>query len=158
MYSSWVDAAGARDLSCGLGQRVRAGRIYAGQTGATKWPSGTTGRATLASRIGGNHLRGRIRGSTFRLTLAAALADPLGFVSESKNLDRASEQRLSVWMREHLRLAVHRFPERDALGDLEHHVLAKLDPPLNLDGMSLTPLREALSLRRKALFAQPTRQ
>jgi hypothetical protein len=31
----------------------------------------------LAGRIGGNHLRGRIRGSTFRLTLAACLRTAL---------------------------------------------------------------------------------
>jgi len=31
---------------------------------------------TLAKRIGGNHLNGPIRGSTFRLTLAAILAAP----------------------------------------------------------------------------------
>jgi hypothetical protein len=150
MYSWWVDAPGARDLSRGLGHRVRSGRIYAGQTGATKWPSGKTGRATLASRIGRNHLRGRVRGSTFRLTLASALADPLDLVSESRNLDSASEQRLSAWMREHLQVAVHPFSEPDALSHLEDHVLAKLDPPLNLDGMQPTLLREALSRKRRA--------
>src|SRR5262249_48067543 len=107
MYSWWVDAVGSRQLSQGLGQNVKSARIYAGQPGATRWPSGRLGRATLASRIGGNHLHGRIRGSTFRLTLAAALADPLGLVSESRNLDSASEQRLSAWMREHLDVAVH---------------------------------------------------
>ncbi len=129
LYSWWVDAAGARDLSLGLGHRLRSGRIYAGQTGATKWPSGKTGRATLGSRIGGNHLRGRIRGSTFRLTLASALTAPLGLVSQSRNLNRISEQRLSDWMRAHLLVAVHPFSDRDALGDLEDRVLAKLDPP-----------------------------
>src|SRR3977135_3895586 len=56
LYSWWVDAPGATDLLHGLGHRIRRGRIYAGQTGATKWPSGKTGRATLARRIGGNHL------------------------------------------------------------------------------------------------------
>jgi hypothetical protein len=155
MYSWWVDAAGARDLSDGLRQRVRPGRIYAGQTGATKWPSGKPGRATLASRIGGNHLRGRISASTFRLTLAAALADSLGLVSEASDLDTASEHRLSGWMREHLEVGVHRFPDRDALADLEDHVLAKLDPPLNLDGMPPTPIRQSLSGQRRALFARP---
>ena len=151
LYSWWVDAAGARDLSLGLGHRLRSGRIYAGQTGATKWPSGKTGRATLGSRIGGNHLRGRIRGSTFRLTLASALTAPLGLVSQSRNLNRISEQRLSDWMRAHLLVAVHPFSDRDALGDLEDRVLAKLDPPLNLDGMRATPLREALSRKRQTL-------
>src|SRR3954451_2475018 len=40
LYSWWVDESGASDLSSGLAQGVGAGRIYAGQTGATKWPSG----------------------------------------------------------------------------------------------------------------------
>jgi hypothetical protein len=151
MYSWWVDSSGAADISRGLGRQIRARRIYAGQTGATKWPSGTTGGATLASRIGRNHLRGRMRGSTFRLTLAAALADTIGLVKESRSLDSASERRLSAWMSEHLLVAVHPFPERDALGDLEDHVLAKLDPPLNLEGMPPTPIREALSRKRRAL-------
>ena len=35
LYSWWVDETGADELSEGLGHRVVAGRIYAGQTGAT---------------------------------------------------------------------------------------------------------------------------
>jgi hypothetical protein len=149
LYSWWVDRSGAADLSAGLGHHVAAGRIYAGQTGATKWPSGAIGKATLAGRIGSNHLRGRIRGSTFRLTLAACLTTPLGLNRvDSKHLDKESEQRLSTWMRKHLEVAVLPFPQRDPLADLEHHVLAKLDPPLNLDGMAVTPLRRTLARLR----------
>jgi hypothetical protein len=154
LYSWWVDAAGAKDLARGLGQGVRPGRIYAGQTGATKWPSGKVGKATLGSRIGGNHLRGSISASTFRLTLASALADPLKLVAIAPHrLPRTSEQRLREWMRAHLQVAVHPFPERDALVDLEEHVLGKLDPPLNLERMERTPLREALSRARRSLSA-----
>ena len=43
------------------------------------------------------------------------------------------------------------FAEADALGDLEHRVLAVLDPPLNLDGMATTPLRAALARLRREL-------
>jgi uncharacterized protein DUF6884 len=93
LYSWWVDKQGAADLSEGLGQLVLPGRIYAGQTGATKWPSGTAGKATLASRVGANHLRGGIRGSTFRLTLAACLVGPLALVRTARRrLDPRSEQ------------------------------------------------------------------
>ena len=77
LYSWWVDAAGAVDLSRGLGLLVEPTRIYAGLTGATKWPSGATGKNTLRKRVGGNHIRGRVRGSTFRFTLAAILLDAL---------------------------------------------------------------------------------
>ena len=149
LYSWWVDREGAGDLSAGLGHRVRPGRIYAGQTGATKWPSGTIGKATLASRIGSNHLRGRIRGSTFRLTLAACLTTPLRLNHiDAQHLDAESEQRVSAWMRKHLEVAVLPFLYRDSLGDLEHNVLAELDPPLNLDGMATTPLRATLARLR----------
>ena len=43
LYSWSVDAEGAAGLSFGIGSEVREGRIYAGQTGATKWPSGKAG-------------------------------------------------------------------------------------------------------------------
>lgn len=151
LYSWWVDHAGARDLTTGLGP-LHADLVYAGQTGATKWPSGTTGSATLRSRIGGNHVRGRVRSSTFRLTLAAALRKALKLVVVGpKLLAPASEQALSAWIVEHLQVAVHSFPNADALADLEHRVLARLEPPLNLDGMHSTPLRSGLKGLRAEL-------
>jgi hypothetical protein len=149
LYSWWVDELGARDLTRGLGGEVLPGRIYAGQTGATKWPSGTVGRATLRSRISSQHLRGRIRGSTFRLTLASVLAEELGLQGIApKSIGGDGEDRLSVWMRGHLTVAVHPFDERDVLGHLEHRVLAELDPPLNLDGRPVTNLRLVLTRLR----------
>ena len=158
LYTWWVDATGAKDLINALRPRVRAGRIYAGQTGATKWPSGKTGKATLESRIGRNHLNGSIGSSTFRQTLAAALAEPLKLNSTApKKLDRGSEQRLTAWMRAHLQVAVHPFPERDALADLEERVLATLDPSLNLEGRGPAPLREALSRARRMPQARSSR-
>lgn len=150
LYSWWVDDAGADDLSTGLGHTLPPGRIYAGQTGATKWPSGKRGEASLTSRIGNNHLRGRIHGSTFRLTLASVLAEPLRLDrAVDGRLDGAQEQRLSAWMCAYLEVAVHPFPERDVLGDLEHRVLNALDPPLNLHGRSPTPLRATLTRLRR---------
>ena len=132
--------------------QVVPGRIYAGQTGATKWPSGRVGSATLASRIGSNHLRGRIRGSTFRFTLASALVSSLELtVVGAKKLSRESEQRLSMWMQRHLEVAVHPFANRDALASLEMMVLNALDPPLNLSGCTVTPLRSELSRHRLTL-------
>jgi hypothetical protein len=157
LYSWWVDQPGAAQLSSGLGARLSRGRIYAGQSGATAWPSGTRRATTLRARIGGNHLRGSIRGSTFRLTLGAALREPLGLAPiGSRKLMPQSEQTLSSWMRQHLSLAVHPFEGADALGNLEDKVLAVLDPPLNLEGMPPSPLRARLSkLRRFLTAAQP---
>lgn len=152
LYSWWVDEAGAQNLSSSIALPVVAGRIYAGQTGATAWPSGRLRATTLRGRIGENHLRGNIGGSTFRWTLAAALRVPLSLdIVGRRQLDRDSEQRLSAWMREHPEVAVHAFPERDPLAHLEDCVLARLDPPLNLDGMPETPLLQRLSRLRKAL-------
>jgi hypothetical protein len=145
LYSWWVDRTGAHELEEGLGIALSLGRIYAGLTGATKWPSGKTGKMTLRARIGGNHLAGTIYGSTFRRTLAAILRRPLDLQLRSAGcLERDSERSLSGWMRQHLDVAVHPFPERDALASLEKEVLAVLDPPLNLDGMALTPVRARL--------------
>lgn len=145
MYSWWVDPAGALALSEGLEHRIDPGRIYAGQTGATKWPSGQAPKTTLAARIGSNHLRGTIYGSTFRLTLASVLRDPLDLViSTPGHLDHDSERSLSGWIGDHLEVAVYPFPMRDALSDLEHRVLLFLDPALNLDGMPPTPVRAQL--------------
>ena len=152
LYSWWVDEPGAVMLSRGLGYRVAPGRIYAGQTGATKWPSGAVGAMTLATRIGGNHLSGRIAGSTFRLTLASIVSEQLQLKTAGPGrLDRSSEQRRSEWMRTHLQVAVYPSPDRDALTDLEQRVLALLDPPLNLDGRSPTPLRARLAALRRQL-------
>jgi hypothetical protein len=47
LYSWWVDAAGAADLSRGLQLPVHAGLIYAGLAGATRWPSGNHSTNTL---------------------------------------------------------------------------------------------------------------
>src|SRR2546425_472663 len=77
LYSWWVDNAGGVDLTVGLGLPLESGRIYAGQTGGTAWPSGKPRLTTLRGRIGGNHLHGTIYGSTFRWTLAASLRDAL---------------------------------------------------------------------------------
>jgi GIY-YIG catalytic domain-containing protein len=112
---------------------VKPGRIYAGQAGATKWPSGKAGGATLRRRISSQHLGGNVRGSTFRLTLAAVLADELQLpLMGPRNITRVGESRLSHWIGEHLAVAVYPFEERDALADLEHRVLVELNPPLNL--------------------------
>src|SRR4051794_31321624 len=62
LYAWWVDDAGAEELAQGLNVHIPVGRVYAGQTGATRWPSGTPSRSTLRTRIGRNHLRGTIYG------------------------------------------------------------------------------------------------
>jgi len=151
LYAWWASEAGAADLSRGLGLTVAPGRVYAGQAGATKWPSGKAGTNTLGKRIGRMHLGGKVRMSTFRWTLAAPLFDQLGVpVQASLLITPPSEQALTEWMCAHLSVAVHPHDDRDTLGGLEHEVLQRLDPPLNLRHMRPTPLRARLTeLRRR---------
>lgn len=152
LYAWWVDERGAADLSGGLEGQVKPGRIYAGQAGATKWPSGEAGKATLRGRISSQHLGGNVRGSTFRLTLASVLADELRLpLMGPRNITRVGESKLSRWMQGHLAVAVHPFEERDALADLEHRVLVELDPPLNLDGRPASDIRIALRRLRSGI-------
>jgi hypothetical protein len=150
LYSWWVGDIGAAQLSAGLGQPVAAGLVYAGQAGATSSRSGKEPSATLASRIGGNHLRGRITSSTWRQSLAAILAEQLGLQFGVLGR-RRSEEKLSQWMFEHLSLSAHACADRVTLAALEEAVLVLLDPPLNLQGMAASPVRLALRTKRASL-------
>jgi hypothetical protein len=142
LYSWWVDAEGARDLSAGLGLDVSPGLIYAGQAGATRWPSGRKSRNTLDDRLIGMHLRGNIRFSTFRRTLWAILKTPLA-------LEKGDEPTLSSWMEAHLRVVAMPVSDADELARTEAAVLDELDPPFNLAGRPATELRQRIkSLRR----------
>jgi hypothetical protein len=151
LYTWWTDKRGATDLTDGLGLPLSEGLIYAGQTGGTT-VGGVTRAATLRSRIGGNHLRGRVRGSTFRFTLAAALLRPLGLEAEGpRRLAAESEAKLSRWMREHLSVCTVLVADRILVIQLENTLLARLDPPLNLEGMQATTLRGQITRLRRQL-------
>lgn len=151
LYAWTVDAAGSAALSTAFDVELPA-LIYAGQAGATSSRSGVERDATLRSRIVGNHLRGNIRSSTFRKTLTAALFEPLDLQLERPGkLDTPSNATVSAWMRTHLHIATIACPDRATLGDLEHGVLAALDPPLNLMGMAPTETRKRLKALRKQI-------
>jgi len=143
LYSWWVDDSGSADLSAGLNVAVPAGLIYAGQAGATRWPSGKRSGNNLWSRIVGMHLGGSAEFSTFRRSLAAILGSVLGLVTED-------DPRLSAWIEAHLRVIAVRVPDADRLGEIESVVLDALDPPLNLLGRQPIAIRRRLSdLRRQ---------
>lgn len=157
LYAWWVDAAGAEVLADRLGERP-PNPIYAGQAGATRWPSGTSSDATLASRISTHHLGGNIASSTFRRTLAAVLRAPLGLaLTESGRLASHSNQQLSQWIRRHLAVSLAAHPDRDTLEAVEADVLDAIDPPLNLRGRPATPLRARLTELRVELSDPPRR-
>lgn len=155
LYAWHVDDAGQELLAGTYGTALGA-LIYAGQAGATSSKAEAERGATLLSRIKGNHLRGNIRSSTFRKTLAASLFEPLGLVlGDASKLDPASNEALTLWMRDHLSLATVACPDRAKLSELEDAVLLELDPPLNLMGMPNTTLRTDLKARRSRLNKAP---
>lgn len=155
LYSWWVDKDGAALLSQALPESIGPGLIYAGQAGATAWPSGKRSDATLASRVGGNHVGGRARSSTFRLTLASLLIQPLKLVPTApRTLSPESESVLSQWIAQHLEVAIHLFPDADALAELEDRLLDTLDPPLNLKGRPMTAVRTRLAELRRAVSSE----
>lgn len=151
LYSWWADET-ARHL---IGEVLRCDippLIYAGQSGATKWPSGKRSSATLDSRIRGNHINGNAFSSTFRLTVSAILMEPLKLrVAKPYRLHPRDREQVSNWIREHLKVAIASYADRDSLRDLEEQLLESLDPPLNLQGMQLTPTRSRLSDLRKRI-------
>ncbi|RZL82965.1 MAG: hypothetical protein EOP32_09370 [Rhodococcus sp. (in: high G+C Gram-positive bacteria)] len=142
LYSWWVDDSGASDLTSGLDTQVSRGLIYAGLAGATRWPSGKRSSNTLWSRISGMHLGGRHEFSTFRKTLGSILANTTG----SSTID---EEALTIWMKQHLKVLAVPHHDADTLGKLEDDVLRKIDPPLNLQGMSPSPIRKRLKELRR---------
>jgi hypothetical protein len=148
LYSWWVDASGAEELTDGLRAEVRPGLIYVGQAGATRWPSGKRSSNTLWGRLHGMHLGGRAKLSTFRRTLAVGLREPL-------QLDSEDDPRLSVWMERHLTVVVVPIEDGDALAPLEERVLARLDPPLNLRGRGHSVVRTNLSAGRRGWSELP---
>jgi hypothetical protein len=151
LYSWWADDAALRMLSSSLGSVLQP-LVYAGQAGATSTRSRKQGKSTLRSRVGGLHIRGNVKSSTFRRTLTAALRQPLRLrVVRPFILDPDDNARLTQWIREHLWVNVQPYADRDTLAEAEAVILAALDPPLNIDGRHKTPLRIRLSALRTAL-------
>lgn len=149
LYAWFVDPAGAAQLSEALGGVIEPGLIYVGQAGAG------LSSATLASRVGENHLRGNVRRSTFRFTLASALTEQLGLRwIGARQLDAPSEGAISEWIAEHLTVAVAPVADRVALETLADEVAQRLDPVLNLPHMARTPVRGALARSRGAWHAR----
>ncbi|MGY2001688.1 GIY-YIG nuclease family protein [Blastococcus sp. SYSU DS1024] len=107
-------------------------------------------RATLRSRVVGNHIRGTTGQSTLRRSLASLLHEQQGW--RSRYTDRPllvpeDELELNAWMQDHLALtwAVHEEP-----WTVEAHVIAELTPPLNQSANAAHPLyRHVRDARRR---------
>ncbi|HKE72046.1 MAG TPA: hypothetical protein VKB57_00415 [Acidimicrobiales bacterium] len=151
IYGWWADRHAVITLGEAIGAPLPP-LIYVGQAGATKWPSGTRSSATLASRIGRQHMRGNARSSTFRLTISSLLLSELGLVvAGGGRLDRASNTRVSAWIADHLRVSIAPHDDRDTLGAVESEVVAHLDPPLNLGHCLPSAARARLTELRRLI-------
>lgn len=91
----------------------------------------------MAERITRMHLGGNRQGSTLRRTLAAIL-------TAARRGDAITETALTAWMNAHLTVVAHTVTDPDTLGRLETDVLHRLDPPLNLNDMPASPVRQRL--------------
>lgn len=141
LYSWWVDKAGARELSEGLGHDIPAGLIYVGSAGATRSGGSRSGN-TLWGRIMTMHLGKRHNFSTLRLSLGSTLA----ITRRWRVIDEAE---LTGWMLAHLQVVIAPVSNADTLGVLESAILSELDPPLNIAKVPKTALRSRLSELRK---------
>lgn len=105
----------------------------------------------LRTRVGRNHLRGPTGSSTLRRALVALLM-PLEDYTTRWTTDRvvpvdADEDRLSAWMREHLRVTWAEHPEP---ATVEAAVINELGPPLNQRDNRAHPLYETIASARAA--------
>ncbi len=143
LYAWWVDESGTQSLQAAFDDRIKP-LVYVGQAGASS-------KATLRSRVRGNHVRGNIYGSTLRRTFAAILFDQLGLkLADRRRLTSDSETQLSEWIASHLSVAAIAIPERSQIQGLEPLVVRRLDPAFNLDHVGPSPNRTRLrELRRR---------
>ena len=148
LYSWWAD-----ETAWELFGQVRAERvpqpIYIGQAGYNT-------SATLNDRVKDSHIEGKKNGdvsrSTFRKTISALLLEPLNLCLEgSDKLSLDDNRRVSEWIKNHLRVTIVPWNNRNSLNSIEHAVLKKLDPPLNLRGRPETALRRLVRAQRKVI-------
>ena len=111
------------------------------------------GPTPVKSRLWRNHLRGTVRSSTLRLSLAALLERELelAFWRDKRSrvrMDRHYEDRLSEWIANHAAISVAQHDEPWSLEE----ALVRNGPPLPLNlSMSGHPFRSTLSDLRRAL-------
>lgn len=108
----------------------------------------------LRARVAGNHFRGPAGSSTLRRALVALLMASEGYTTRWTKtrvvpID-ADEDRLSAWMREHLRVTWAQHPKPD---DVESAVIKELGPPLNQMHNKAHPLHSMIAAARAAYRA-----
>jgi hypothetical protein len=112
-------------------------------------PNGVEAKATLRSRVLGEHLRGTTATSALRRTLAALLSERHGWQSRWTTkpvLVNRDELALSEWMAEKLDLTWAEHPQP---WTVEAAVVAELEPPFNLAEDPADPLHPVVQAARK---------
>jgi hypothetical protein len=108
----------------------------------------------LRARVVGNHLRGSTGSSTLRRALVALLLSSQGYTTRWTPtrvvpIDE-DEERVSAWIRQHLRVSWTRHPEP---ATVEASVIAELAPPLNQAHNKAHPLYSTIAAARVAYRA-----
>jgi hypothetical protein len=122
-------------------------------------PSNARSSQNLRKRVAGNHIKGNTGGSTFRLTLASLLFEAMGWhpiMTDRSVLTAEDNRALTTWQRQHLRLTWVAHPEP---WTVEHAVIERMRPPLNLAGSTheFGPTLSAARRRFKAPLDGPKR-
>jgi hypothetical protein len=108
----------------------------------------------LRSRVAGNHFRGPTGSSTLRRALVAVLMPSEAYTTRWTT-DRvvpvdADEERLSAWMRDHLRVTWAEHPDPEAV---ESAVIKELGSPLNQRDNKAHPLYKTIKAAQAAYRA-----
>lgn len=115
-------------------------------------PRDAASRATVRSRVIGQHLGGNIGSSTFRYVLSALLRDTLSLRPLKRGtklaLEPADSDRLWQWQRHHLRLTWCSYARP---WEIESDVISVMHPPLNSAGNATHPFFPYVRRARAAL-------
>lgn len=153
VYGWWFDNRLPLVLRDGCIERDGKHLLYIGIAPPKDRPVRRSGPTPVKSRLWRNHLRGTVRTSTLRLSLAALLEQELelAFWRDKRNrvrMDRHCEDRLSEWVSKHAAISVMQHDEPWSLEE----TLVRNGPPLPLNlSMSGHPFRSTLSGLRRAL-------
>ena len=153
VYGWWFDHSLPLVPRDGCIERDGKHLLYIGIAPPKDRPVRRGGPTPAKSRLWRNHLRGTVRISTLRLSLAALLEQELelAFCRDKRSrvhMDRHHEDKLSDWIAKHAAISV---VQHDEPWSLEETLIRNGPPlPLNLS-MSGHPFRSTLSNLRRAL-------
>ncbi len=153
VYAWWFDPALPLVPRDGCLRMGLHDMLYVGIAPPSRSGEGSRRLTPIKQRLLRNHLRGSIRRSTLRQSLAAILAEQMGFgfcrdASGKSRMRPEDEARLTGWMNTH---AAVTFIHTDDPSGLEEALIRNGPPlPLNLS-MSRHSFRDTLSALRRRL-------